>query len=160
MLNSNLASFQVGVNTIYNKCVSQGVTPTAKTPDAIAVAIGKLKTITGYNVKQYTKTDQVNPSGTVRIFTADTNYKGVFSFWTSSWSGAYNQTSKIIHYSSNGTEKKVLLNKSGAPKHSVTLNDYIVYKGEYINATLTANGSSSGYSYVDCVSTHSLLYET
>ena len=39
MINSNLTSFQTGVDTIYNKCVSYGVTPTAKTPDAIITAI-------------------------------------------------------------------------------------------------------------------------
>lgn len=37
-------SFQDGVNTLYNKCVSCGVTPAAKTPAAIATAIQTIYT--------------------------------------------------------------------------------------------------------------------
>ena len=35
----SIQSFQTGVNTLYNKCVSCGVTPSAKTPTAISTAI-------------------------------------------------------------------------------------------------------------------------
>ena len=39
MLNSNLSPFQTGVNTIYDKCVSCGSTPSAKTPAEISTSI-------------------------------------------------------------------------------------------------------------------------
>ena len=51
MINSNVASFQTGVDAIYNKCVSCGVTPTAKTPEAIATAIGNLKNISNCTIQ-------------------------------------------------------------------------------------------------------------
>ena len=51
MLNSNLTSFQTGVDTIYNKCVSCGVTPTSKTPEAIATAIDNLKNISNCTIQ-------------------------------------------------------------------------------------------------------------
>lgn len=41
-LSSMKSSFQDGVNTLYNKCVSCGVTPSAKTPAAISAAIANI----------------------------------------------------------------------------------------------------------------------
>ena len=52
MINSNVQSFQNGVDTLYNKCVSCGSTPTAKTPAAISTAIQSIYTNrynAGYN---------------------------------------------------------------------------------------------------------------
>ena len=52
MINSNLSSFQTGVDTLYNKCVSCGSTPSAKTPAAISTSIQSIYTNrynTGYN---------------------------------------------------------------------------------------------------------------
>ena len=52
MINSNVSSFQAGVNTLYNKCVNCGVTPSAKTPAAISTSIQSIYTNrynTGYN---------------------------------------------------------------------------------------------------------------
>ena len=44
-LNNNLTtSFQAGVDTLYNACVSCGVTPSAKTPAAISAAISAIST--------------------------------------------------------------------------------------------------------------------
>ena len=44
-LSNNLTtSFQAGVNTLYNACVSCGVTPSAKTPAAISAAISAIST--------------------------------------------------------------------------------------------------------------------
>ena len=46
------SSFQAGVDTLYNKCVSCGSTPSAKTPTAIELSIGGIYTNrynTGYN---------------------------------------------------------------------------------------------------------------
>ena len=160
MLNSNVSSFQNGVNKIYNQCVSQGVTPTAKTPDAIVTAITKLKTIANYNVLQFIECKTVDPSGTVRIFSGDKTYKGTFTFNCVSWAGAYNMYATITHYNSNGTTKNTILSFSGRPSGGITLNSYIVNKGEYINVSMGASGSSNGHSYVQCDSTHSLLYET
>lgn len=37
-------SFQAGVDTLYNACVNKGQTPSSSTPNAIATAIGNLKT--------------------------------------------------------------------------------------------------------------------
>ena len=48
----SIQSFQTGVNTLYNKCVSCGVTPSAKTPAAISTAIQTIYTNrynAGYN---------------------------------------------------------------------------------------------------------------
>lgn len=59
-ITSMQSSFQAGVNTLYNKCTSHGVTPSNKTPTGIATAIDNIyikgrkdvyknsKTITGY----------------------------------------------------------------------------------------------------------------
>ena len=52
MINSNVQSFQNGVDSIYNKCVSCGSTPSAKTPAAISSAIQNIYTNrynAGYN---------------------------------------------------------------------------------------------------------------
>ena len=43
-IESMKTSFQDGVDTLYNKCVSLGVTPTAKTPTAIADAMQTIYT--------------------------------------------------------------------------------------------------------------------
>lgn len=43
-LNALQTAFQNSVNSIYNKFVSQGTTPTAKTPQAIATAVDTLAT--------------------------------------------------------------------------------------------------------------------
>ena len=52
-LNSNLkSSFQAGVDTLYNKCVNCGSTPSSKTPTAIESSIGSIYTNrynSGYN---------------------------------------------------------------------------------------------------------------
>ena len=44
MINSNLTSFQTGVDSIYNKCVSCGSTPSTKTPAAIITSIQAIYT--------------------------------------------------------------------------------------------------------------------
>lgn len=47
-LSTAKTNFQAGVNTLYNKCVSCGVTPSAKTPAAIAAAIQSIYTASDY----------------------------------------------------------------------------------------------------------------
>ena len=52
MLNSNVQSFQNGVDTLYNKCVSCGSTPSDKTPTALSTSIQSIYTNrynAGYN---------------------------------------------------------------------------------------------------------------
>lgn len=44
LINNLTTSFQAGVNTLYNACVSCGVTPSAKTPAAISAAISTIST--------------------------------------------------------------------------------------------------------------------
>lgn len=44
LYNNLTTSFQAGVNTLYNACVSCGVTPSAKTPAAISAAISAIST--------------------------------------------------------------------------------------------------------------------
>ncbi len=44
LINNLTTSFQAGVNTLYNACVSCGVTPSAKTPAAISAAISAIST--------------------------------------------------------------------------------------------------------------------
>ena len=52
MLNSNLSSFQAGVDSIYNTCKTYGSTPSAKTPAAINTSIQTIynnRYTAGYN---------------------------------------------------------------------------------------------------------------
>ncbi len=44
LINNLTTSFQAGVDTLYNACVSCGVTPSAKTPAAISAAISAIST--------------------------------------------------------------------------------------------------------------------
>ncbi len=44
LINNLKQTFQAGVNTLYNACVSCGVTPSAKTPAAISAAISAIST--------------------------------------------------------------------------------------------------------------------
>lgn len=92
------SSFQDGVNTLYNKCVSCGVTPTAKTPAAIANAIQSISNsasgkwrISFYGnfhdnsspVKWFKLTDQVtiqvNSNGTVTVVANESFLNGQIS---------------------------------------------------------------------------------
>ena len=51
MINSNLSSFQNGVNRLYDVCKYYGVTPSAKTPAAIQSAIDTF--VTNYHRNGY-----------------------------------------------------------------------------------------------------------
>ena len=72
MLNSNLASFQNGVNSIYSTCSAHGVTPSEKTPTGISNAIvGLINNYynTGYSagVNAGTSAYGVQASGTFNV---------------------------------------------------------------------------------------------
>lgn len=71
-------SFQDGVNTLYNKCVSCGVTPSSKTPTAVSNAIQSIyanRYNEGFNAGQSATTIQTREvSGSQNNFSSYTDY--------------------------------------------------------------------------------------
>lgn len=61
------ASFQGGVDTLYNQCVSCGATPSSKTPTAIAAAIQAI-----FTDRYSAGVSSVNKSGHCKIFLKST----------------------------------------------------------------------------------------
>lgn len=69
VLSDKLASFQTGVDTLYNTGVSLGVTPVSKTPDAIDEAIR----YTGFEQTLYKKCVSLGVTPTAKTFSAVAN---------------------------------------------------------------------------------------
>lgn len=136
-------AFQNNVNLIYNKFVSQGTTPTAKTPAAISTAVDTLAT-TKYNAGK--------TSAEAVTWTGDLYFRVAYTVPTSTTNVV--DISNVVKFKT-GTIPSDLLNKVEAIFHDVSgSNVYLQSNTEYTipqgaNAVMTiaflANAPDKGF---------------
>ena len=109
-LNSSLKSFQTGVDTLYNKCVSLGSTPTAKTPSAIANAMDSIGG--GYSLSGLyfeasrpgdSKMDKAYGSGAVHHFTMNVSKYNSVRFTNAKATVSYAGYDGTVYLKAEGT---------------------------------------------------------
>ena len=111
-------SFPDGCNTIYNGAVAAGVTPSAKTPSALAAAYNAVKNLWIHNDRQgdataadvragktFTNSSTVNDSGTMPDLSAS-NFSGAFTSETPGASASYQVKATTNGYVANNTQVK------------------------------------------------------
>ncbi len=77
-LSSKVASFQTGVDALYNKCVSLGVTPSGKTLDAVTNALQNVYN-TGYSKGNSAGYNAGVAAADARVDSSTANYKGGYT---------------------------------------------------------------------------------
>lgn len=77
-LSSQVSSFQTGVDSLYNKCVSLGVTPSAKTLEAVTNALQSIYN-SGYSKGNSAGYNEGVAAADARVNTNSANYKGGYN---------------------------------------------------------------------------------